>query len=193
MADSSVIEVEAVELPARFDELLQSWDCTFKDTAASDFVAGQVVGRLGADKFLLDYVCERLGIVATMEAIRSWRIKWPKAIAILIEDKANGPAVIQMLHKEIAGLIAVDPKGGKTSRAYAAAPEVESGNVYLPHPLIAPWVGRFIGSAASFPNAAHDDDVDAFTQAIIRWQEAGQVATAPAQVTSQATIQEMFG
>ena len=193
MADSSVIEVEAVELPARFDELLQSWDCTFKDTAASDFVAGQVLGRLGADKFLLDYVCERLGIVATMEAIRSWRIKWPKAIAILIEDKANGPAVIQMLHKEIAGLIAVDPKGGKTSRAYAAAPEVESGNVYLPHPLIAPWVGRFIGSAASFPNAAHDDDVDAFTQAIIRWQEAGQVATAPAQVTSQATIQEMFG
>jgi predicted phage terminase large subunit-like protein len=193
MADSSVIEVEAVELPARFDELLQSWDCTFKDTAASDFVAGQVLGRLGADKFLLDYICERLGIVATMDAIRSWRIKWPKAIAILIEDKANGPAVIQMLHKEIAGLIAVEPQGGKVSRAYAAAPEVESGNVYLPHPLIAPWVGRFIGSAAAFPNAAHDDDVDAFTQAIIRWQEAGQMATAPAQVTSQATIQEMFG
>ena len=193
MADSSVIEVEAVELPARFDELLQSWDCTFKDTSASDFVAGQVLGRLGADKFLLDYICERLGIVATMDAIRSWRIKWPKAIAILIEDKANGPAVIQMLRTEIAGLIAVDPEGGKVSRAYAAAPEVESGNVYLPHPLIAPWVGRFIGSAAAFPNAAHDDDVDAFTQAIIRWQEAGQVATAPAQVTSRATIQEMFG
>jgi predicted phage terminase large subunit-like protein len=92
-----------------------------------------------------------------------------------------------------AGLIAVEPKGGKESRDYAAAPEVESGNVYLPHPLIAPWVGRFIGSAAAFPNAAHDDDVDAFTQAIIRWQEAGQVAIAPAQVTSQATIQEMFG
>jgi hypothetical protein len=60
MADSSVIEVEAIELPARFDELLQSWDCTFKDTSASDFVAGQVLGRLGADKFLLDYTCERL-------------------------------------------------------------------------------------------------------------------------------------
>ena len=193
MADSSVIEVDAVELPAQFDELLQSWDCTFKDTAASDFVAGQVLGRRGADKFLLDYICERLGIVATMDAIRSWRIKWPKAVAVLIEDKANGPAVIQMLHKEIAGLIAVEPQGGKVSRAYAAAPEVESGNVYLPHPLIAPWVGRFIGSAAAFPNAAHDDDVDAFTQAIIRWQEAGQVAIAPAQVTSQATIQEMFG
>ncbi len=193
MADSSVIQVEAVELPARFDEMLQSWDCTFKDTATSDFVAGQVLGRLGADKFLLDYICERLGIVATMDAILAWRIKWPKAIAILIEDKANGPAVIQMLHNKIAGLIAVEPKGGKESRAYAAAPEVESGNVYLPHPLIAPWVERFIGSAASFPNGAHDDDVDAFTQAIIRWQEAGQVATAPAQVTSQATIQEMFG
>jgi predicted phage terminase large subunit-like protein len=193
MADGSVIEVEPVELPARFDEQLQSWDLNFKDTATSDFVAGQVLGRLGADKFLLDYVCERWGIVAAMDAIRSWRVKWPRAVAILIEDKANGPAVIQMLRKEIAGLIAVTPEGGKVSRAYAAAPEVEAGNVYLPHPHIAPWVARFIGSAAAFPNAANDDDVDAFTQAIIRWQDAGQVATAPAQITSQATIEEMFG
>jgi hypothetical protein len=60
MADSSVIQVEAVELPTRFDELLQSWDCTFKDTSSSDFVAGQVLGRLGADKFMLDYIYDFL-------------------------------------------------------------------------------------------------------------------------------------
>jgi predicted phage terminase large subunit-like protein len=193
MADGSVREVEPVELPLRFDEMAQSWDLNFKDTAMSDFVAGQVLGRIGADKFMLDYVCERLGIVDTMDAIRSWRIKWPKAVAVLVEDKANGPAVIQMMRKEVAGMIAVTPEGGKISRAYAAAPEVEAGNVYLPHPHIAPWTARFVGSAAAFPNAANDDDVDAFTQAIIRWQEAGSVATAPAQITSQATIQEMFG
>jgi predicted phage terminase large subunit-like protein len=193
MGDGSVLEAEAVELPVRFDEMVQSWDLNFKDTATSDFVAGQVWGRLGANKFLLDYVRERLGIVATMDAIRNWRAKWPRAAAILIEDKANGPAVIQMLRGEVAGLIPVQPEGGKVSRAYAAAPEVEAGNVYLPHPNIAAWTNKFIANAAAFPNAAHDDDVDAFTQTIIRWQAGGGVVTAPAQVTSEAQVKEMFG
>ena len=83
--------------------------------------------------------------------------------------------------------------GGKVSRAYAAQPEVESGNVYLPHPLLASWVNRFIGSAAAFPNAANDDDVDAFTQAIIRWQGASTTAAAAAQVVSAQTIKDLLG
>ena len=193
MGDGSVVEVTAVELPIRFDEIVQSWDCTFKDTATSDFVAGQVLGRLGADKYMLDYVNDRMDIVVTMAAIEAWTVKWPKAIAKLIEDKANGPAVIQMLRKKVAGLIAVTPEGGKVSRAYAAAPEVESGNVYLPHPNIAAWTNGFINNAAAFPNAAHDDDVDAFTQAIIRWQAGAQVVTTGATVSSAARIKEMLG
>jgi len=193
LGDSSVVEVEPVELPARFDETVQSWDMTFKDTATSDFVAGMVWGKLGADKFLLDYLLERLGIVATMDAIRAWTVKWPKAIAKLIEDKANGPAVMQMLGREIAGLIPVQPEGGKVSRAYAAAPEVEAGNVFLPHPHIAAWVDGFVNNAAAFPNAAHDDDVDAFTQAIIRWQAGGGMVAAEPVVSSSARVEEMFG
>ena len=42
---------------------------------------------------------------------------------------------------------------------------MESGNVYIPRS--APWVGDFIEECASFPNAAHDDQVDAMTQALI--------------------------
>jgi predicted phage terminase large subunit-like protein len=78
---------------------------------------------------------------------------------------------VQLLRKKVTGLISVRPEGGKVSRGYAASPEVEAGNVYLPHPHIAAWVDGFIGNCAAFPNAAHDDDVDAFTQAIIRWQQ----------------------
>ena len=193
MGDGSVVEVLPVELPLRFDETVQSWDLPFKDTSTSDFVAGQVWGKLGADKYLLDYLLERLGIVATMDAIRTWTVKWPKAIAKLIEDKANGPAVMQMLGREIAGLIAVNPEGGKVSRAYAAAPEVEAGNVFLPHPHMAAWVNGFVNNAAAFPNAAHDDDVDAFTQAIIRWQAGGGVVAAEPVVSSAAQVEEMFG
>lgn len=178
LPDNSLIEIEAVDLPASFAEIAQSWDCAFKDTRGSDFVAGQVWGRVGANKYLLDYYRERADVSETMRAVRGFTKKYPRAITKLIEDKANGPAVIQLLSSEIAGLIPVDPAGGKVSRAYAAQPEVESHNVYLPHPALYTWVNEFIGNCAAFPNAAKDDDVDAFTQMIIRWQSS-LGATAP--------------
>jgi len=95
--------------------------------------------------------------------------RFPGTLAKLIEDKANGSAVIQMLANEIPGIIPVNPGGGKIARAAAISPLIEAGNVYLPHPLYAPWVTDFIEECAAFPNGAHDDQVDAMTQAIIRW------------------------
>lgn len=53
--------------------------------------------------------------------------------------------------------------------AAAVSPLIEAGNVYLPHPLYAPWVNDFIEECAAFPNGAHDDQVDAMTQALLRW------------------------
>lgn len=171
--EGEIVQIEAVDLPDSFDDMLQSWDCTFKDNSTSDFVAGQVWGKKQANKYLLDYKKERMDIIGTMAAIQYMAAKWPRAHAKLIEDKANGPAVIQMLRPKIDGLIAVEPNGGKVVRANAAAPSVESGNVYLPHPSLYGWVDEFIASCAGFPNAAHDDDVDAFTQAMNRWQGRG--------------------
>jgi predicted phage terminase large subunit-like protein len=49
------------------------------------------------------------------------------------------------------------------------SPLIEAGNVYLPHPDCAPWIGEFIEECAAFPNGAHDDQVDAMTQALLRW------------------------
>jgi predicted phage terminase large subunit-like protein len=194
LADGSVIEIAPVELPATFDQMLQSWDLAFKDTKGSDFVAGQVWARAAADKFLLDYCKDRLGIVASMERIAHFRLKWPRATGILVEDKANGPAVIEMLQGKIEGLIAVEPEGGKVSRAYAAQPEVEAGNVYLPHPALFPWVSEFIDSCAGFPNAANDDDVDAFTQVLTRMRQgADEVAAVVSQVVSRDVVKRLFG
>jgi len=49
---------------------------------------------------------------------------------------------------------------------------VESGNVYLPHPMIHPWVNTFIEQCAKFPNDIHDDLVDQFSQALKRFMYA---------------------
>lgn len=40
--------------------------------------------------------------------------------------------------------------------------------MWLPSPELAPWVGGLIDEAAGFPNATHDDQVDALSQALNR-------------------------
>jgi predicted phage terminase large subunit-like protein len=113
---------------------------------------------------LLDQVRGHMSFSATLEAIRQVSAKWPEAHRKLVEDKANGTAVIDALKSEIPGLIAVEPEGGKEARAHAVSAFVEAHNVYLP--AGAPWVPGFIEEAAAFPNGAHDDQVDAMTQAL---------------------------
>jgi predicted phage terminase large subunit-like protein len=153
-------------LPSDFDMVIQSWDCTFKDTNKSDFVVGQVWGKRGGQFYLLDQVRDRMDINATITAIRALSAKYPNSTAKLIEDKANGPAVISMLEREIPGLIPIEPEGGKLVRAVAIAPFVEAGNVFLPDPSITSWVGDFVGEFSTFPNGSNDDMVDSTSQAI---------------------------
>jgi predicted phage terminase large subunit-like protein len=105
----------------------------------------------------------------TVNAVRRLSSRSTGTVAKLIEDKANGSAVIQMLAHEIGGILPVNPEGGKVARAAAVSPLIEAGNIFLRHPLRAPWVNDFIEECAAFPNGAHDDQVDAMTQALLRW------------------------
>jgi predicted phage terminase large subunit-like protein len=82
--------------------------------------------------------------------------------AVLIEDAANGPAVCQLLQRQIPGLIAVRPTGSKVSRAHAVAPLMEAGQLAFRSGNEA-----LISELLGFPNGAHDDLVDAFCQGVI--------------------------
>ena len=157
------------ELPPNLTEWVQSWDCTFKATNKSDYVVGQVWARDGANRYLIDQIRRRMTFTETLQAIRTTSELYPQTRLKLIEDKANGSAVIDTLRREISGLIPVEPHGGKEARAQAVSAAVESGNVYLPKK--ARWVGDFIEECAAFPNGAHDDQVDAMTQALIRYRK----------------------
>ena len=154
------------KLPDNLNQAVQSWDCTFKEADANDFVAGHVWAKKGPNYYMLDRIHDRMGISDTMLGVETLAAKWPNARAKCVEEAANGAAVIELLSKKIPGLIPVSPMGGKVSRAQAILPYLEAGNIYLPSPTIAPWIHDFIEECASFPNAAHDDDVDAMTQAI---------------------------
>lgn len=166
------------DLPEKFDRVILSWDMTFKDSKKADFVVGQVWGKKGANCYLLDQVRERMGFTATKAALVAQAAKWPDARRKLVEDKANGPAVIDSLKSTVAGLIPVEPDGSKVARAHAITAEWEAGNIWLPHPDLSPWVKEFVDEATAFPASANDDQVDAMTQAVRDLMSRGTFAAA---------------
>ncbi len=153
-------------VPRRFERVIQSWDCSFQDEDTSDWVVGTVWGVADGDVYLLDMLRERLDAPATARAISKMSKKWPRARLKLVEKKANGPAVVQMLRKRLTGLKAMDPDGGKIARANAAAGMFESGNVYLPDPFHCPWLTSYLHELFTFPVGKYDDQVDSTSQAI---------------------------
>lgn len=168
LGEEGVHRPEIIEAPEFYEQELQSWDMAFKKTSDTDFVVGQVWGSHGARRFLLDQVRARMSFTESLDAMRQLTASYPLSNAKLVEDKANGSAVIDSLKLEIVGLIAVNPEGGKEARAAAVSPLVEAHNVFLPHPALAAWVYDFIEEHAVFPNGANDDQVDAMTQALLR-------------------------
>jgi len=152
-----------------FDEIVITVDCTFKDLQSSDFVAIQVWGNKGANDYLIKRTKERMGFASTVIAVRATKALYPDAVAILIEDKANGTAVIETLSDEISGILPIQPDGGKVARAYAAQPTQEAGNVFLPDPSIDNDIDTFLSEVSAFPNSPNDDETDAMTQ-YLNWR-----------------------
>ena len=163
-----------------------SVDCAFKDTKGASLVAFQCWYQLGPDFYLVDRWTEARDFDKTCKDLVTFCARWPRANGKLIEDKANGPAVISALRKVVPGLIEVDPKGGKDARAHACVPLFSGGNVLLPHPERAEypdgrrgavWVrggvadlsldaaeGSYEHTIIGFPTGRYNDDMDATSQ-----------------------------
>lgn len=154
-----------VVLPPQLTEVL-STDCSFKDTAGADYVAMHAWGTTAAKYYLLDRIHDRLGLPETVRCLQALAARRPRARGKLIEDKANGPAVEQMLRDKMAGLIMVEPDGGKIARWNAVTPLCEAGDVILPDESECPWIGEVVEEIVSVPFARNDDDADAMAQAL---------------------------
>jgi predicted phage terminase large subunit-like protein len=164
---STMAPPKVLLLTADFDEVIVSVDCAFKDNPENDYVVILVLGRIGADKFVLDVRREHLSFTATKKALLKTRSDWPNAYKIIVEDKANGTAVIDDLKSLISGIVGFTPGPGdsKEARAVVAEAQCESGNIYLPEG--APWLQAWVDEFASFPKGRNDDQVDALSQALI--------------------------
>lgn len=157
---------EYYENEPQINTWVMSVDASFKDDDQSDYVAIQVWGKNGPDIYLIDAVKKHLNFPDTIMEIRRLRAMYPDCKTTLIEDRANGSAIITMLRREMSGIIAVQPIGSKMARVQAVLGAIESGNVHVPKNRR--FTADFVDECSSFPNAAHDDQVDCMSQALNR-------------------------
>jgi predicted phage terminase large subunit-like protein len=84
--------------------------------------------------------------------------------AFKIEDKVSGTGLIQQLKREGKPVLPIQRATDKLTRAYDAAPYIESGNVILLRSV--PHLSDMLAEASAFPNGAHDDTLDPMMDAI---------------------------
>lgn len=154
----------AIVLP-KLHQVVISVDAAFTKSDQSDYVCLGVIGRADDTKrYVLEVINQRLTFTETCAELKKLSDRYPNALWKLIEKKANGDAIIDSMTSLIPGLIAINPEGGKVSRAHACSPAVQAGEVYLLDG--AEWTNKFIDQLAGFPNVKHDDMVDMFSQAM---------------------------
>lgn len=152
--------------------VIQSWDLTFgqvggtgkkKKATSGDYVAGHVYAVIGQKWILVDRVHDRLTFTETVNAVLRLSARWPQTSRIYVEKAANGTALLDTLKKRAALIKPVTPGGSKEVRALAAQPTVDEGNVAILDTVLDE---KMLQEFRDFPFGPHDDDVDAFTQAI---------------------------
>jgi len=144
--------------------IIMSVDSSLKAKSDSDYCVIQVWGAKGGDFWLLDQHRARMTFSETIDAIRRMKAAWGGLGQILIEDKANGTAIVDHLKGIMSGVVAVNPEGGKEARARAIEPFLRAGNCHFPN---RPWVPAFVDECVSFPAGAYDDVIDCMSQALI--------------------------
>lgn len=141
-----------------------SHDCPVKDSEKNDF-HGFVSGWGRGNELIIDGGWEeRMGYEKEKSLMISMQQATP-ALLQVVEDKANGGALLQDLRNEVPGLIEFNPgTNSKRQRLELASVYVQSGAV------------RFVKNAATeylrnrlveYPFLDHDDIIDAFSQLVL--------------------------
>lgn len=170
--NNTSIEAQIVDLPDKYEQIVDSWDTALEGKETSDDVVGGKWAKLGSNKYLLDQIKGKLDFPQTKKAIKQLRNSNPDTSATIIEKSSNGPAIEADLKTELPGIILI-PTGRlskedrvKISDTVPYTAQVEAGNIYLPHPQNAPWVSDFIEEHANFPKVKQDGQVDQSSQAV---------------------------
>lgn len=156
--------IDEIPEQERINRFVQSWDTAVKDGPRCDYSVGLTFGWHEGEQrwYLVDVIRERLKFPGLLDRVRAARRNW-RADRVLVEDTNLGSGIIQTMRKEVYGVyFAVQPTEGKVERFVAQTDWIKSGQLVIPTDR--PWFDTFRREILQFPNAKHDDQVDALTQ-----------------------------
>lgn len=157
---------------AYYRRIVLSVDCAVKVNERADYTVAQTWGETHDGQYhLLRQTRKKVEFNDMIPLIERQAIE-DDVDVILVEDKGQGTAYLQNRGKTDsqrrlapAPLVGIDPHGqSKEFRFDEVSPLITAGEVYLPKD--AEWLSSFIKEVAQFPDGAHDDQVDAMTQAL---------------------------
>ena len=166
--------------PAKYCRIFLSWDTANKTGPNNAYSACCVILMTRESNmykyYLLDVVrgkWEMPDLIRQVEKVYCYW-KYEKGgqhlVRLLIEDKASGTQLIQMLmaqrdrHGYNFAIEPIKPDTDKTSRLMGASAYIENGTLRFPQE--APWLSDFKKELLGFPNGKYKDQVDALTQCI---------------------------
>jgi len=164
-------------------KIVQAWDMNYKEKIGNDNVACSVLLTDGTTTYLIDVFEEQIGFIKTLDAVRDMKEKWkfildknntPLPIEIIIEDKANGPAIMQVLDMTIPGIIPTTPVEDKVTRMTSVTPFMEAGNFLVPDISSTARAQKYAWwpdcetELAKFPYVPHDDFSDSLSTGLRR-------------------------
>ncbi len=152
------------ERPATFDFTIASWDTASTLSETADFSVGQVWGVKGLDFYLIDSVRGRFEMPELRRQVVDLAHRH-RVDQTLIENTETGRALEQDLRRTgVLRAVLQRSRIDKEARFLAQSARFEAGQVHVAND--APWLAEWMDELLSFPNARHDDQVDATSQAL---------------------------
>ena len=84
--------------------------------------------------------------------------------AVLVEEFANGAAMMSQLRKHYRSVISIRPNTSKVFRLNEVIEIYSGGNIWYPSDMLKPWSKEHVVEILTFPQGKNDDRVDAETQ-----------------------------
>ena len=162
--------------PPSCDFMIQTYDTAFSTRTTADFSVIQTWGIFylpNQDKYGHESYAANLILLGNIKG----RFEYPELRKLaqklynehrpdvcMVEKKASGQSLIQDMRRAGLPVMEYNPDRDKVARVHAASPIMEAGRVWIPKNK--KWADDLIEELIRFPNAAHDDQVDALTMAI---------------------------
>lgn len=137
-----------------------------KTSSDPDYTVGLLLGEIGGIYYVLDVVRGQESPAGVERMLKNTALQDGKAIKVRIPQDPGAAGKSNAAHqiKLLAGwdVKAALESGSKEVRATPVEAQAEAGNIKL---VNGPWVAAFLEEIAEFPNAKHDDQVDALSGA----------------------------